>query len=88
MIEVCDKDTGYEGGGRRRETWWRQTAARKELSATLYDISAAARERCWESSSRGEGGGGRDVVESYAGSNGPKYAVADTGENQVGKWSC
>ena len=35
--------TGYEGGGRCGETWWRKTAARKNLSATLKEILAATR---------------------------------------------
>ena len=34
-LEVCDKEKGYEGGGRLWERWWRQTAAQKQLSATL-----------------------------------------------------
>ena len=41
ILEVYDKETGYEGGARRPEPWWRKTAARKQLSATLKEISAA-----------------------------------------------
>ena len=64
ILEVCDRDMGYTGGGRRREPWWRQTAARKQLSATLKDISAAARERRCKSGRCGKSGGGyRDTYE-------------------------
>ena len=38
ILEVCDRETGYEGGGRLREPWWRQMAVRKQLSATLKKI--------------------------------------------------
>ena len=24
LFQVCAKETGYEGGGRRRKVWWRQ----------------------------------------------------------------
>ena len=24
LFEVCARDTGYDGGGRRRKVWWRQ----------------------------------------------------------------
>ena len=30
-LEVCIRDMGYEGEGRRREAWWQQTAYRKQL---------------------------------------------------------
>ena len=43
ILEVCDRDTGYKGGERRRELWWRQPEARKQLGATLKEVSAAAR---------------------------------------------
>ena len=23
IIDICDRDTGYEGGGRSHEPWWR-----------------------------------------------------------------
>ena len=48
ILEVCDRETGYEGRGRRREPWWRQTAVIKKLSYTLKEILAAARERRWK----------------------------------------
>ena len=35
ILGVCARETGWEGGGRLRELWWRQTAARNQLSATL-----------------------------------------------------
>ena len=61
ILEVYDREKCYEGGGRRRYPWWRQTAARKQLSATLKEISAAARERRWKSGRRGRGRGDRDT---------------------------
>ena len=24
LFEVCSRETGYEGGGRKRKVWWRQ----------------------------------------------------------------
>ena len=58
ILEVYDRDTGYKGGGRLQETWCRQTEARKYLSATLKEISVAARERRRKSGRRGESKGG------------------------------
>ena len=57
ILEVCDRETSYKGGGRCREPWWRQTADRKYLSARLKEIPEAARERRWKS---GRHGGGRN----------------------------
>ena len=83
ILEIFDKETGYEGGGRRREPWWRKTVDQKQLSATLKEILAAARARHWKSGRRGEGGGGRDVAESEsdAGSDGPQYSGTETGDD-------
>ena len=56
IFEVFAKDTGFEGGGRARGQWWRQTAAERHLKTTLKDISSATRERRrQESGKRGEG---------------------------------
>ena len=87
ILEVCNRETGYEGRGRRRETWWWKTAARNQLSATLKYILVAERERCWKSSRRGGGGGDRDAedLEDGAGSNGSQDAGTDKGDDQVGK---
>ena len=63
ILEVCDRDTGYEGGGRRQEPWWRQMASRKQLSATLKDILALAMERRWKYYRRGGGKGDMDAEE-------------------------
>ena len=50
ILEVFDKDTGYKGGGRRREPGWRKVADWKQLSATLKEMSVAAREDgSWDS---------------------------------------
>ena len=78
-------ETGYEGGGRRREPWRRQTAARNQLSATLKEISAVARERRWKSGRRGGGGGDKDAEESedWAGRDGSRDAGTETGDAQV-----
>ena len=59
ILEIFDREKGYEVGGGRCETWWQKTAAHKQLSATLEEILVAARARCWESGRRGEGRGGR-----------------------------
>ena len=64
ILKVCDRDTGYEGGGRRQDPLWRQTASRKQLSATLTDILAAEMEWRWKSGRCGGGGRDRDAEES------------------------
>ena len=38
ILEVCDRETGYEGRGRRRDPWWIQKMTRKKLSATIKHI--------------------------------------------------
>ena len=38
IYKVCDREVGYEGGGRRRDPWWQQTSARKQLRVTLEEI--------------------------------------------------
>ena len=45
ILEVFARETGYEEGERRWDPWLRQTAPRKHISATLKDISSAAKER-------------------------------------------
>ena len=45
LYEVCAKEKGYEGGGRRREAWWRQEATEKQLWATLAGISQEDKRR-------------------------------------------
>ena len=59
--EVYNRETGYEGGGRRRELWWRKLADHKQMRFILEDILAAARARRHESGRNGEGGGGDKV---------------------------
>ena len=90
ILEVVNKESGYEGGRRRQEPWWRQTAASKQLIATLKDILAAARERRWKSGRLGGGGLDRYVEESEdgAGSNWSRDAGTETGDTQVGERSC
>ena len=36
-IEMCTRETGYVGGGCRREAWWCQEATEKQLRATMAD---------------------------------------------------
>ena len=56
IFEVYAKDTGYEGDGKLRESWWRQVDEEKQLEATLKNIPAAAGERRRrESDKRGRG---------------------------------
>ena len=56
IFEVCEKDTGYEGGMKLRKPWWRQEAAEQQLEATLKNILAVARDR-WRQESDRHGGG-------------------------------
>ena len=37
IFEVCTGEKGYEGGGLRRDTLWRQEAAEKQLRETLAE---------------------------------------------------
>ena len=86
ILEVCDRETGYEGEGRCREPWWRQTTPRKHLSDMLKDILEEAREWQWKSGRRIEiGEGDRDAEESEdgAGRDGYWYAGMETGEAHV-----
>ena len=85
ILEILDRETGYEGGGRRRDLWWWQTAAWKQLSATLRYILVSASARRWEYVRRGEGRGDKEVTESDEGSDGPQYAAMDTCDTWVGK---
>ena len=41
LFEVCERETGFKGGGRRREAWWRQEATEKQLWDTLADSQSA-----------------------------------------------
>ena len=61
IFEVCARETGYDGGGKLREPWWRQAAAEKQLRVTLkYFLSAATERRRKESGRRGGGKGGEE----------------------------
>ena len=48
ILEVCARDTGCEGGGLRREEWWRQEVPETQIRETLEETS-------WESSRRRRG---------------------------------
>ena len=37
LFEVHARETGYKGGGCRKEAWWRQEATEKQLWSTLED---------------------------------------------------
>ena len=41
LFEVCARETGYGGGGSRREAWWRQEAIEKQLQDNLADSQEA-----------------------------------------------
>ena len=45
LFDACARETGYEGGGRRRKVWWRQEATEKQLWASLEDLRVAKRRR-------------------------------------------
>ena len=65
-----------------------QTAAIKQLSATLKYILAAARERCCNSGRHGKSGGGdrgAEESEDGAGRNGSQYSETETGDTEVSK---
>ena len=83
ILEVCDTDKVFKGGGRRREQWWRQTLTRKQLSAMLKEISSASRERCWIYVRCGRGGGNREAadLEDGAGRDRYQYARKTTGDS-------
>ena len=89
ILEVCDRETSYKGGGRRRYPKWRQKASRKQLSCTLKEILASAMEQRWKSGRFGGRGQYREAEESEdeAGNNGSWDAGTETGEAQVGEGS-
>ena len=61
ILDVCARETGYEGGGRLRVPWWRQEAAENQLKIMVEAILEAARvQRLQESGRRGESKGGSD----------------------------
>ena len=39
LFEVCVVGKEYEGGGNRRDVWWRQEAIEKQLQANLAGVS-------------------------------------------------
>ena len=39
ILDICDREMSYEGGGRRRDPWCQKTADRKRLSAMLKIFS-------------------------------------------------
>ena len=43
IFEVCAGETDYDGGGCRREAWWRQGVTDKQLQETLEGIRWGAR---------------------------------------------
>ena len=49
LFEVCARETGYEGGGRRRKVWWRQEATEKNFGPP------------WKTRGKLKGGGGGAV---------------------------
>ena len=45
ISKVYAREKGYEGGGSRRDAWWRQEVAETRLRATLEEILREARRR-------------------------------------------
>ena len=80
ILGVCDKEIRYKGRLRRRKTWCRQTADQKQLSARVEDILVAARAMSLKPRRRDESRRGREVAESYVGSNGSWYYGTETGD--------
>ena len=65
VFEVCTEETRFEGGGREREQWWRQTAVERQLKTTLEEILEASRDQQrQEFERRGEGKGGSEESDS------------------------
>ena len=58
ILEVCDRETCYKVGGRRRDPWCHQMASQNQLSTTLEEILAAEMVGRWESYRCDEGGEG------------------------------
>ena len=38
---MCDREKKSEGGGHRREAWWRLESAEKQIRVTLEDLREA-----------------------------------------------
>ena len=61
-MEVCDRETCYEGGREATGAVAEANGFQKAADCYVKEISAAARERCWKFSRRGESkGGDRDA---------------------------
>ena len=45
LCELCEGDTGCEGGGRRSKVWWSQEATEKQLWITLAESREAKGKR-------------------------------------------
>ena len=59
-FDVCERETGYEVGGRLWVLWWRQEAAENQLKVTVEAILWVTRvRRQQESDRRGRSEGGR-----------------------------
>ena len=41
IFEVCAKESGYAGGGKSWEPWWKQEAAEQQLGDTLNKIGSS-----------------------------------------------
>ena len=58
IFDVCEREMGYEGGGKLQVQWWRQAAADNHLKVTVEEILVATRvRRQQESGKRGESKG-------------------------------
>ena len=83
IYEICDRETGYEGGGRRHDPWRRQTAAWKQLREMLEENLEEARARQQEYGSNCEGMEWEEVSESESGSKVYCNAGTETGDARV-----
>ena len=57
-------ETGYEGGGRLRVSWWRQKSEEDQMRVTVEAILATARVRWRQESGRSDGREGGSEEES------------------------
>ena len=46
LLEVCAWETGYEGGDRKSQPWWRQGTAAEVLRTNLEGASQVRQQRC------------------------------------------
>ena len=45
IFYICEREMGYEGGGKIQVQWWRQASADNQLQVTIEDILVVERVR-------------------------------------------